>query len=326
MGGRRRAAPPRRPPLLWRALRRTLLDVGAVAGAACLLLAVAAPLLGVRPLIFLSGSMAPTIPAGSLALSRVVPAAEVRVGDVLTVPVGQTYVTHRVVEVTHRQDGSTVRLQGDANRTPDPVVHEIRSAPRLLGSVPHLGSMVAWFSRPPGVFLLAAYVLFLLDTLRRGRTERPQGGRRISGTPAKRRRAAAPRRGQALAGAGVAALVVPVTLVPPAHAAWVDTVPVSGTTLGTVSPQVPTVSCAPLGVPGVRLSWTSDPNATGYRLHYGLTGLLTEDVAASVTHKDILVLGTGVFRVQAIYGNDSWISAPSNDKLYEVLLAVGVCL
>lgn len=304
-------------------LRTALLDLGAVAGAACLLLAVAAPVLGVRPLVFLSGSMTPAIPAGSLALSRVVPAAEVEVGDVVTVPVADTYVTHRVVEVTHRGAVATVRLQGDANRTPDPVVHEVADVPRVLWSIPYAGRVLAWLSRPPGVLVLAGYVAFLLGELRRGGFRRSTGG---AATGGRGRHVRSRRRAPMLAGAGAAALVVPVAAGGPAHAAWLDTVPVAGTTISTVTPAAPTVSCAPLGVPGVRLSWTPAPHATGYRLHYGLTGLITEDVAASVTSKDILVLGTGVFRVEAIYGNDSWISAPSNDKFYEVLLAVGVCL
>lgn len=151
--------------------RQLLLTTGALLGVACLLGTVAAPLVGVRPLVFLSGSMSPTIPAGSLAFARETPAAQVRVGDVVTVAVAEGFLTHRVVEASHSDGTATLRLQGDGNDEPDPTVHQVRSVPRVLAFVPHAGSVVAWLSRAPGVYVLAAYVVVALALLRRRRDE-----------------------------------------------------------------------------------------------------------------------------------------------------------
>ena len=57
---------------------------------------------GYKPVAVYSGSMRPTIPVGGLALDRVIPARDVRVGDVITFSdpyVRGRFVTHRVVEV-----------------------------------------------------------------------------------------------------------------------------------------------------------------------------------------------------------------------------------
>src|SRR6478672_13379767 len=77
------------------------LSLGAAIGVLCLVMTLAGVCFGVRPMVFLSGSMSPTIPAGSLALTRPVPAADLRPGDVVAAPLGDELVTHRIVAITH---------------------------------------------------------------------------------------------------------------------------------------------------------------------------------------------------------------------------------
>ena len=62
-----------------------VLTVGALLGLAALLSASLGAALGVRPFFFRSGSMAPAIDTGSMALARNVPAGDLRVGDVVSV-------------------------------------------------------------------------------------------------------------------------------------------------------------------------------------------------------------------------------------------------
>ncbi len=96
--------------------REVLLDVGAVLGLLCILAALAHTFLGVSLLAFRSGSMAPAIETGALALAVERPVADLRPGDVVSVvdPDG-VRVTHRLVEAT--SDG--LLLKGDANPAPD---------------------------------------------------------------------------------------------------------------------------------------------------------------------------------------------------------------
>lgn len=77
------------------------LNLAAIGGLICILLVAAAFLLNVTLVMFKTGSMAPTIPTGSLALVREIAAPEIRVGDVVTVSRTDALpITHRVTSVT----------------------------------------------------------------------------------------------------------------------------------------------------------------------------------------------------------------------------------
>lgn len=152
-----------------RRLRSAVLTAGALLGALCLLATLVLPMAGVRPLIFLSGSMSPAIPAGSLALARTTAAADIEVNDIVTVPSNGSFVTHRVVEVTHAPGKATLLLRGDGNTAVDPTAYEVAQAPRTVFWVPGLGAVVAWFTRAPGVYVLAAWVALVVGSVRRHR-------------------------------------------------------------------------------------------------------------------------------------------------------------
>ncbi len=333
----RRVAPRPAGPVrrLGRLVSSLLLTLGAVLGVACAAGAVATPLLHLRPLIFLSGSMSPTVPAGSLGLGRLTAAEDLRVGDVVTVPVDDTFVTHRVVEVSHHGETATLRLKGDGNRNPDAVAYQVGAVPRLVAHAPYAGSLVAWFSRVPGVFVLAAYAVFLLSALRR-RPADPAGPvpppvrhgrrRRSRGASVRATLARTVRLARVLV-LGGGPLLAPFVLTPPAYAAWLDSVAVSGTTLSTVTPSAPTVSCGVLSVGSTTLSWSAVANATGYRLFYGAGGATTEDVGSGTLSKTFTGTTGGTFSVKAMFGSTSWLSASSNAKSYtSVLGLLGTCL
>ncbi|MFC9515178.1 hypothetical protein ACFTSD_05585 [Nocardiaceae bacterium NPDC056970] len=140
--------------------REIALNVGAVAGLVCVLAAVASFLFGIKPLIFRSGSMSPDIPTGALALSKVTPAADLEVGDVVSVPNEQgTRITHRVHEVVSSDGTSSVLiLKGDANKDADISPYTVTEADRVFFSVPGLGYAVSWLSSPAAIFLGGALV------------------------------------------------------------------------------------------------------------------------------------------------------------------------
>jgi len=124
-----------------------------VAGAVVMLVAAYAALLvlGFKPVAVYSGSMRPTLGVGSLAVDRVVPAASVRVGDVITFNdpyVKGRLVTHRVAQIVATKHGLAYRTKGDANAARDPW------AIRLTG---HVGRVA--FHVP-----LAGYVLYYAHT------------------------------------------------------------------------------------------------------------------------------------------------------------------
>lgn len=131
-------------------LGRRLLDLLAVAGVLCIVLAVAAVVLRITVVMFATGSMAPTIPAGSAAIVREAPASEVRVGDVVTVDrPGELPITHRVTAVLGG-DGETVEftMQGDANETPDAQPYRAERVRIVLWSVPGVAPAIAAVQQP----------------------------------------------------------------------------------------------------------------------------------------------------------------------------------
>jgi len=121
--------------------------------------------------LFKTGSMAPTIPAGGVALTHKIPAAQIRTGDVITVHrPGHEPVTHRVVHIDpaagHTMDWREVTLKGDANQAADPSPYVIDTAPRVIASVPFGAQAIAAFDRPAvrvtGLLLAAAIIVWML--------------------------------------------------------------------------------------------------------------------------------------------------------------------
>ncbi|MER8025203.1 signal peptidase I [Glutamicibacter protophormiae] len=142
-------------------LQRLASNFGAVIGSLCLLLTLAALLFGLKPLVFVSGSMGPAIPTGSLGLAVPTPVEDVAVGDVVSVVTSeQVRVTHRVVD---KVDAGLI-LKGDANPVADLHPYAVDDVDKLLVSGPGLGYLVTWLSQPWAYFLgglLCAYLLYI---------------------------------------------------------------------------------------------------------------------------------------------------------------------
>ncbi|WP_313545206.1 hypothetical protein [Leifsonia aquatica] len=140
-----------------------LLTVASVAGALCILGAIAAAVLHLTLILFSTGSMSPTIPAGAVALVREIPASEARVGDVVTVDrPGALPITHRIVSAQPLADGRVeLVLRGDANAETDPAPYDVAHVRLVIASVPGGAQVIAFFSNPLflGGATLAATVL-----------------------------------------------------------------------------------------------------------------------------------------------------------------------
>lgn len=110
--------------------------------------------------VFRTGSMAPAMPQGTLAVVAPVDAADLKVGDVITVARGDHSlpVTHRIIEISSPSDlpdpTREIFLQGDANNHPDMEPYHIEVAQRVVFSVPRLGSVLMALQSFPGTALL----------------------------------------------------------------------------------------------------------------------------------------------------------------------------
>lgn len=125
------------------------------------LVALALVLLGFRPHVVRSGSMAPTLYAGDVVVSDRVPASELRDGDVVTLdhyqPIDES-LTHRVRAIERRGSTLHVTTQGDANRTGETwSVPEDELIGRVVASVRGVGRP-ALLVRSSGPFGIIAVV------------------------------------------------------------------------------------------------------------------------------------------------------------------------
>ncbi len=146
-----------------RLLGGTLLNLAALGGVICIAAVIAAVFFSVSLIMFKTGSMSPTIPAGSLALVREIPAAGVQVGDIVTVDrSGLLPITHRVVAITPGDDGAaSITLRGDANTVNDPEPYLVTHVRIVLLSLPGLAGVISALSQGPvmSVITVAAATL-----------------------------------------------------------------------------------------------------------------------------------------------------------------------
>lgn len=127
-----------------------MLTLAAVGGLVCIVLVFLAFFFNITLIMFKTGSMSPTIPAGSLAIVQQIPASDIHVGDVVTVnrPPGPP-ITHRVTSVSPAAgDARSITLRGDANQTDDPAPYVVTTVRIVLFSVPQLAYAVNAVSNP----------------------------------------------------------------------------------------------------------------------------------------------------------------------------------
>jgi signal peptidase I len=128
---------------------------------------------GYKPVAVYSGSMRPSIPVGALAADRTIPAAEVRVGDVITFTdpsVRGRLITHRVIRIIDTPHGRAYRTKGDANETRDPwTIRLDGEVGRVAFSVPLAGYILVYAHTREvrGALIALASLLLVSAALRR---------------------------------------------------------------------------------------------------------------------------------------------------------------
>lgn len=127
-----------------------LLNIAAAGGVVCILAVVASFAFDITLIMFKTGSMAPAIPTGSLAVVREIPASEIQVGDVVTVDrAGLPPITHRVTSIAPAPgDQRTITMRGDANPTDDQAPYVVDHVRIVLASVPGLAYVVVALAHP----------------------------------------------------------------------------------------------------------------------------------------------------------------------------------
>ena len=132
-------------------------------------------LFGYRYYYIKTASMEPVLPVGSVVITKSVPSEEIQVGDDITVYVGDgssdSYLTHRVVELTTDQAGELAFLtKGVNNKSNDPApFNQKLVVGKVVVCIPKLG-VIMTFVRSQlwlviGIFVLLLALSFMLRLL-----------------------------------------------------------------------------------------------------------------------------------------------------------------
>ncbi|WP_167494234.1 signal peptidase I [Microbacterium hydrothermale] len=122
---------------------------------------------GLGIIVFVTGSMSPSLPTGAAAITRSVDAADLAVGDIVTVrrPGNGAQVTHRIVEIAPVAGDPRARslvLRGDANQAADLQPYVVQSAPRVLIGAPLVGTIITTAKAPPVMLATAVLIAFVI--------------------------------------------------------------------------------------------------------------------------------------------------------------------
>lgn len=143
-------------------VRDALLATLGILGLAVLVWLALSATLGLRLTVFLTGSMAPAIPTGSLGVVQPVPASALVVGDVVQVARAHDGrpVTHRIVVIAPGDAAAerVLTLRGDANATHDRDAYRVSEAGLVLVAVPGLGAALLVARTPSGIAVTTAIV------------------------------------------------------------------------------------------------------------------------------------------------------------------------
>lgn len=143
------ASAPRRGVLGW--IGESLLTIASIGGVLCILLVIAAVVFKVSIMMFATGSMTPTIPAGSIAVVREIPAAEAKVGDVTTIMREKLLpITHRITSITPSDTPGNmlITMRGDANPSDDPEPYDVATVRKVIFSAPGVAQTIVAVSNP----------------------------------------------------------------------------------------------------------------------------------------------------------------------------------
>ena len=132
-------------------LGEVLLWIVALAGLICIVLVILAFTAHITLIMFRTGSMAPTIPTGSVAIVQQIPASHVHVGDVVTVDrPGELPVTHRVRGVAPGSNSAQrlLTLRGDANAQDDIAPYPVSTVRIVRFAIPGMAPVIVAFGNP----------------------------------------------------------------------------------------------------------------------------------------------------------------------------------
>lgn len=105
----------------------------------------------------LSGSMEPVFSKGTLLIVK--ESGQIEKGDIVVYQSGSSLVVHRIINI----EGNKITTKGDANNASDPVFDRSLIRGKVIGQIPHLGTILTMVRTPAGVLILILCAVFLIE-------------------------------------------------------------------------------------------------------------------------------------------------------------------
>ena len=167
---RDRSSRPRRRGSVLPAIQNALVWLLGIIGAIAIAWLLASWIFGLHLVILTTGSMSPAMPPGTAVIERTTDAADLAVGDVVSVPRAHDgqLVTHRIIGIDDAASAAerALTLRGDANDTDDADSYVVSRAGIMIFAIPGLGVALSAMTSPAGLAILgvvlAGAVLWVL--------------------------------------------------------------------------------------------------------------------------------------------------------------------
>lgn len=125
---------------------------------------------GYRAFTVMSGSMEPSIATGSLVITKRIIPNELRVNDVITFirpAKDREFITHRITDISTKQNLSVIKTKGDHNNSNDPwILAGGGVVGKVAYSVPYLGYLLSFTKTRVGItlfILIPALIIIYLE-------------------------------------------------------------------------------------------------------------------------------------------------------------------
>lgn len=126
---------------------------------------------GIKPFIVVTGSMEGTVDGGDFIITKTVDPSTLEVDDIISYSIGESVITHRIIEKTEVDGEPAFITKGDANNTEDedPVTFDQVESIYLF-RIANLGNLAMFMQTPIGMFVFIGVPLcgfILYDIIRR---------------------------------------------------------------------------------------------------------------------------------------------------------------
>lgn len=142
---------------------RTIFDVIVVLFAVfCISIFLFIKITGMEILVVQSGSMEPTINVDDIVIIQPITISEAKNDDIITYKDGDTFVTHRVIEVISDKNGLKLRMKGDNNNTEDKIkVDEYNIVGKYVTHISNAADTYYFIKSPYGIITILGVPILL---------------------------------------------------------------------------------------------------------------------------------------------------------------------